>query len=46
MKSRGKFQLPPRDDGYTYYGAHGYDPQEEKMRAIFFANGPGREERV
>ncbi|KAB7502615.1 Ectonucleotide pyrophosphatase/phosphodiesterase family member 6 [Armadillidium nasatum] len=40
LKSRSPAQLPERDDTYVYNGAHGFDPREEKMRAIFFARGP------
>lgn len=40
MKSRSDVQIPKRDETYVYNGAHGFDPQEEKMRAIFFAKGP------
>lgn len=40
MKSKSPVQLPPRND-YVYYGAHGFDNTEEKMRTIFFARGPG-----
>ncbi|KAL7643381.1 UNVERIFIED_CONTAM: hypothetical protein RMT77_006673 [Armadillidium vulgare] len=39
MKSRSPAQIPERTT-YVYNGAHGFDPREEKMRAIFFARGP------
>lgn len=40
LASRRPEMLPQRDDSYTYHGAHGYSPEEMKMKAIFFAKGP------
>ena len=34
-------QFPPRNYQFEYFGGHGYDPREEKMRATFLAKGPG-----
>ncbi|KAG0713341.1 Ectonucleotide pyrophosphatase/phosphodiesterase family member 6 [Chionoecetes opilio] len=40
MGSRSDVQLPPRDDRYVAVGAHGFDPDEQDMKGIFFARGP------
>ena len=40
MASHGPQQLPTRND-FVYYGAHGYSPDEMRMKSIFFAHGPG-----
>ena len=43
MSSRNKEkQNPVRNDKFQFYGGHGYDYKEEKMRAIFLAKGPGK----
>ncbi|XP_068244371.1 glycerophosphocholine cholinephosphodiesterase ENPP6-like [Palaemon carinicauda] len=39
MSSKTDKQLPLRND-FVYYGAHGYTPDIEDMRGIFFAKGP------
>jgi len=36
--------LPERDFNYTYMGGHGYRPDVENMRSIFFARGPAFKE--
>ncbi|XP_076030187.1 glycerophosphocholine cholinephosphodiesterase ENPP6-like [Oratosquilla oratoria] len=33
-------QLPERFDKFVFYGAHGYDPELQDMKGIFFAKGP------
>lgn len=40
MPSNSSAQLPPRNS-FVYFGAHGFRPEEEKMRSIFYAKGPG-----
>lgn len=40
MASHTDKQLPPRDDSFVYIGAHGYDPDEQDMKGVFFARGP------
>lgn len=42
MASHSDKQLPARSD-FVYYGAHGYDPDVQDMKGIFFAKGPGRQ---
>lgn len=39
MASHSDKQLPARSD-FVYYGAHGYDPDVQDMKGIFFAKGP------
>lgn len=39
MSSKSDKQLPPRGD-FVYIGAHGYDPENQDMKGIFFAKGP------
>lgn len=39
LASKSDKQLPARSD-YVYYGAHGYDPDIQDMKGIFFAKGP------
>ncbi|KAK8725462.1 hypothetical protein OTU49_010872, partial [Cherax quadricarinatus] len=39
MASKSEKQLPLRNN-YVYIGAHGYDPDLQDMKGIFFAKGP------
>ncbi|XP_071537942.1 glycerophosphocholine cholinephosphodiesterase ENPP6-like [Panulirus ornatus] len=39
MASNSSKQLPPRND-FVYIGAHGYNPNIQDMKGIFFAKGP------
>lgn len=45
LASKSDKQLPARSD-YVYYGAHGYDPDIQDMKGIFFAKGPGEQRNV
>lgn len=40
LASHSDKQLPPRNDDFVYIGAHGYNPDEQDMKGVFFARGP------